>query len=165
MVCGRRWQNITRRFVFLRYNAALPGKQLLLFQRQQASPKHQYLFNDRKAWHARRNIPSSTQMWEPQILKYLLLVSCLEITDIYIGTIISILDTNEPFHYYTYYGSDLHVVYIVYSVCKSNNIDETMKKIHSHSKYSTAYAYKRMKKQRWRWWHWWIKAVEGWLRI
>jgi len=85
-------------------------------------------------------------MSEPQILQYLLLASCLEITDIYIGTIISILDTNWPFHYCMYYRSDLNVVYIVYSVCKRNNIDETMKKIHSHSKYGTAYAYNCMKK-------------------
>lgn len=46
-----------------------------------------------------------------------------------------------------YYGSDFSEVYVGYSVCKSNNIDEAIKKIHSHSKYSTTYACKFMKRR------------------
>jgi hypothetical protein len=45
MIHGRRWQNVC----LLRHNAVLPGKQLLLFQRQQAPPKCQLLFNYRNS--------------------------------------------------------------------------------------------------------------------
>lgn len=81
--------------------------------------------------HPTRNVSSSTQMSESQILKYHMLVKCLEITSINIGTINEILDTKYSFHCHTYYASDLNEIYIVYSMCQSNNIDRSMGKTQS----------------------------------
>ena len=107
----------------LRQNAVLPGKQLLVFWGSNLLQNvHNYLMTEITSC-PRRNVSSSTPIWESPILKYHLFGNCVKITNIYTETITRILDTNLSFHCRTYYRSCLTEGCIVYSVCQSNTED------------------------------------------
>jgi hypothetical protein len=116
----------------LRHNAVLPGKQLLLFQRQQASPKYHKLFNDRNG-----NTSYNTYIFVNSNVR----TSNLEMS------LVCELPWNHNYYYrnkqwnseykkvfsllYVVW-SDLNEVYMVLRVCHSNNTNGALGKLQSY---------------------------------
>jgi hypothetical protein len=106
----------------LKQNAVLLGKQLLESEATICSKIIRNYLMTEIASHIGRNVSLTAPISESAILKCHLFRGCAKMTNIYIETVITILDTSLSLHYHTHYRSDVTEGYIVYSVCQSNTV-------------------------------------------